>query len=503
MKSQNRSGLLTSFSLILLIAHGFAAEGADTLTPLFVTVDMNVGERQAVELTDGTKIEIELLSLDERRDRISNAVRKATVKVRLDDQVTELIAATYHLPKTVGAAQVDCAVTRGYRSNSRNRSWGLKKDARLRLWPKNSPWIRAETFRYPVEQKWFASLTQMANEPTYVDAGESPQRKEVYYHSGLDMGGVEGKVPVHAATDGIVVSSGINVMREHERGTPVSPRYDVVYVLDQRGWYYRYSHLKEINDAIKPGRRVKIGQRIGTLGKEGGSGGWSHLHFEIKSWQPSVEWGTQAGYAFLWEAYRRQFNPSIIAVARPHHFVTVGEDVTLDGSKSWSKSDGPLSHQWNFHDGTSSTESSVVRKYETPGSYSEVLKVTDKDGRVSYDFAAVHVVDLDRPEVLPPTVNAAYWPTLDIKPGDPVEFAIRSFRNSTPGEMINFGDGTDVVKVTSDGNRESLAPDGYARTTHRYERPGDYLVRVETVNEHGLRAMTHLHVRVESPEDLN
>ena len=34
--------------------------------------------------------------------------------------------------------------------------------------------------------------------------------------------------------------------------TPVSPRYDVVYVLDDRGWYYRYSHLHTIS--ASPGR---------------------------------------------------------------------------------------------------------------------------------------------------------------------------------------------------------------------------------------------------------
>ena len=42
---------------------------------------------------------------------------------------------------------------------------------------------------------------------------------------------------------------------------------------------------------------------LGRSGKEGGSGGWSHLHFEIVSRQPSGEWGTQEGFAFLWEAY--------------------------------------------------------------------------------------------------------------------------------------------------------------------------------------------------------
>jgi len=38
-----------------------------------------------------------------------------------------------------------------------------------------------------------------------------------------------------------------------------------------------------------------MGQKIGTLGKEGDSGGWSHLHYEILSRQVSGRLGTQEG----------------------------------------------------------------------------------------------------------------------------------------------------------------------------------------------------------------
>ena len=63
--------------------------------------------------------------------------------------------------------------------------------------------------------------------------------------------------------------------------TPVRPRYDVIYIRDHRGWYYRYSHFSSILPHIKPGYQVKMGEWIGILGKEGASGGWSHLHFGI------------------------------------------------------------------------------------------------------------------------------------------------------------------------------------------------------------------------------
>src|SRR5205823_13601683 len=83
--------------------------------------------------------------------------------------------------------------------------------ARIRLWPAGSPWIDPTSFLYPARQRWFASSTQMANEPTYVDGGEQPSVKKIYYHNGLDIGGAEGLVEVVAATDGVVVSAGTSV----------------------------------------------------------------------------------------------------------------------------------------------------------------------------------------------------------------------------------------------------------------------------------------------------
>ena len=207
--------------------------------------------------------------------------------------------------------QIDCPATKGLNRNGSPEFWGLDKTCAFGSGPRASPWIMRGTFRYPVKQKWFATHTQMANEPTYVDGGERPDVRKIYYHSGLDIGGSEGDVEVVAATDGLVVSVGTNVLPEHKSDTPVAPRYDVVYLLDARGWYYRYSHLKEIDKEILPGRTVKIGQRLGLLGKEGASGGWSHLHFEIKSRQPSGKWGTEEGYPFLWQAYREAEHPRL------------------------------------------------------------------------------------------------------------------------------------------------------------------------------------------------
>ena len=464
-----------------------------TLEPSLRAVDLRVGESTEVTFADGSRAKVRLLDVREQRDSMSAAVREARVNLEVNGRQVWLTSANYNLPQTVGGVQVDCPVTRGYGSSRGEEPWGLEKDARLRLWPAGSSWIEPGTFVYPLKQRWFAAMTQFSNEPTYVDGGDKPDRKKIYYHNDLDFGGCEGLVEVVAATDGLVVSVSEKTLPDYAL-TPVRPRYDVVYLLDERGWYYRYSHLHTIDPAIQMGTRVKMGQRIGLLGKEGASGGWSHLHFGINSRQPSGIWGTQEAYAFAWEAYLREHQPALIAVARPHHFIRAGETITLDASKSWAASGRIRSYDWTFTDGTKASGARIERIYPTPGSYSEIVKVADDAGHVSHDFAIVQVIGDDLTKI-PPTIHPSFSPTANIKPGDPIIFKVRTFRDYG-GETWNFGDGTPPVHVQSDGNARTLAKDGYAITQHAFAKAGDHIVSVEHVNERGERAVAHLWVQV-------
>jgi len=499
----NTPPAVASLLLVFITGTAPAAEGdAPTIQPLLCVVDLDVGQESEVELCDGTTATVKLLDLKETRDTLRGAVREARVTVEVNGRRATLTAAYYRLPVTVGGVQIDCAVTKGCVQEGKN-PWALDADARLRLWPGESPWIRPETFTYPVRQRWFASDTQMANVPVFVDGGDLPGKKSVYYHWGLDMGGAEGLVEVVAATDGLVVSAGTTVLDSAEHRAQISPRYDVIYLYDARGWYYRYSHLHSIDPAVKMGATIKRGQKIALLGKEGGSGGWSHLHFDAKSPQPSGRYGIVEGYAFLWQAYHDAHQTKLQAVARPHHLTWAGEPVTLDATRSYS-SKGPghiKRYEWTFGDGTTAAGPKVTRRYDRAGTYSEILKVTDAEGRVDYDFAVVQVIDRKAPDELPPSIHAVYWPTFEIEPDDEVTFEVRSFRigRDEGHERWDFGDGSPAVEVQSDGNAVKLAKDGYAVTTHRYREPGHYLVTVARTNRRGQTATTHLHVRVEGP----
>jgi len=485
---------------------------APTLEPPFQTVDLDIGESREVKLSNGRTVSVKLLALKEIRDEPRQAIREARATVEIDGQKTTLSAANYHLPVTVGEVQIDCAVTQGYVKNARKdrrNSWALEKDARLRLWPAGSPWIQPGTFAYPAAQRWFANHTQMSNEPTYVDGGEDPANSSIYYHYGLDLGGSEGQVEVLSATDGFVVAAGEESVDPSEYPDVLRKRYDDVFIRDARGWYHCYAHLMSIDPAVKPGATVKMGQKIGILGKEGGSGGWSHLHYGILGLQPSGQWGTVEGYAFLWQAYHEAHQTLLQAVARPHHLTWAGDEVTFDATRSWSHR-GPrhiASYQWMFSDGTKAEGPKAGHVYNAPGEYCETLKVTDAEGRVDYDFAVVLVLDREHPELLPPTIHAAYWPTFDLKPGTEITFKVRSFGvGPTEGkERWDFGDGSPTVEVQSlpagkdpaTGKSMTLAKDGYAITTHRYAKPGRYMVSVSRTNDRGETATARLHIVIE------
>jgi murein DD-endopeptidase MepM/ murein hydrolase activator NlpD len=462
--------------------------------PLLRAVDLNVGESAVVELCDGTRTNVKLLDLDEWRDELRSAVREARVKVQVNGAAVTLVSGPYRLPVTVAGVQIDCPITHGYVPDSKIDPWGLLKDARLRLWPAGSPWTAPGMFLYPARQRWFASDTQMSNEPAFVDGAEFLgvfKKEKIYYHYGLDIGGAEELIDVLAAADGLVVSVGPAVLPGFT-DLPVRPEWYSLVFKDANDWYYGYAHLKQIDPTIRPGRQVKMGEKLAVLSKEGMSGGWSHLHFDIHCRQPSGAWGVQDGYAFLWEAYRRQDNPALIAVARPHQLARVGQKVTLDGSRSH----GPIArYDWTLTDGRTASGARIQRTYDQPGTYSEVLKITGTAGHVEYDFAVVQVAGASGRR--PPAIHAAYAPTFGIKPGDPVAFHVRTFGTSDPVETWTFGDGSPPVPVKSDGNARPLAEDGYAKTVHRFDKPGQYLVRVEHTSLDGMKAIAHLHVRVE------
>jgi murein DD-endopeptidase MepM/ murein hydrolase activator NlpD len=465
--------------------------------PVRVIAELDMGESQDVVLSNGETVKLKLLHVDVFRDSLRNAIRSARVKVSVDGKEIALSAGNYNLPVTVGKVQIDCPVVNNYATNTRRKKWALEKDARFRLWPEGSPFVAPGTFTYPVKQRWLASMSQSGNEPTYVDWGENLANKNIYYHEGHDIGGAEGLDEIVSATDGLVVSSNGDSLEGYD-DFPGDVRTDVVYVVNDLGWYIRYSHLDSTDPAIKPGTRIKMGQRIGYMGKQGGSGGWVHLHFGISHKETSTgDWGIEDAYAYVWESYVRQYNPELIAVARPHQLLWTAQETTLDGRKSKSFTGDIVSYEWTFCDGTKAEGAVQEKSYEKAGEYSEILKVTDSKGNVDYDFSVIQVYDRDKPEKTIPVLQPAYHPSLNIKPGDPVTFLVRTFNTDFGNEVWDFGDGSPLVTVKSETvDRKNYTKGKFAETVHSFSEPGHYVVGVERTDESGIKAIAHLHVVV-------
>src|SRR2546422_10996593 len=88
-----------------------AADPSPPRTTLLRAVDLDVNETQEVVLGDRTRVRVKLLSVDETRDPMRDAVREARVKIEINGRSLVLTSATYHLPLKFGGVQIDCPIT--------------------------------------------------------------------------------------------------------------------------------------------------------------------------------------------------------------------------------------------------------------------------------------------------------------------------------------------------------------------------------------------------------
>lgn len=461
-------------------------------------VELDVGDSAKVKLINGETVTLILKQIQIERDAVRGAVRGASIKVEIDGIETVIGSGNYNLPHKIGKIQIDCPVIKEYTvSNYYSHDGTLNKDARFRLWPKDSPLIQPGTFGFPLKQVWFASRMQSQNELAGLGWAEDLESTIPGYHAPHDFGGAEGFDEVFAATDGLVVSSNNEILNGYE-DLPGDVRPDVIWIVDGRGWYYRYSHLNSIEPEIIPGSKINLGQKLGYMGKQGGSGGWVHLHFGVHYKNPNtMKWVVEDAYAYLWEAYVNKYKPKIQAVARPRLIAWTNDAIHLDGTRSLSLEDNIVSYEWIFTDGSTAKGAVQKRKYDKAGEYSEILKVTDSQGRISYDFTYVQVFDKQFPEKQVPTIHPSYYPSQNIKAGDSIRFLVRTFGSRTGEETWDFGDGTERVVVNSGVVERKTQNNGkYAETIHSFSNPGQYVVCVQRTNEFGFTAIGHLRVIV-------
>jgi hypothetical protein len=102
MNALYKVGLLVLFFTNLVVAQ----------QPLFRAVDIDVGATEQVQLSDGKRATVKLLSISETRDKARSAIREALAEVEINGSRATLSCGNYRLPVTMGEVQADCTVTK-------------------------------------------------------------------------------------------------------------------------------------------------------------------------------------------------------------------------------------------------------------------------------------------------------------------------------------------------------------------------------------------------------
>ncbi len=477
-------------------------------------VSLNVNDSVHVTLFDGTEATVRLLKVNYKKDEIRKAVREANLLVSVDGEEKWISAGNQNLPVKFRNVKIDCPITRAHLENGNfpKGMWRLKKEVKLRIWPVKYNVNQGDMFTFQSKQKWFGSgQTTHGLEPVEIDhdCTKPHDQDKIYYHWGMDLAGVKGYTPVIAAADGVVISAGrVELGKPSENDSDYKkdepffnvpdsianlprPRFERVFVRMKNGWVYRYSHLYKIN--VKLGDSVKGGDVIGILGNN--MSDFAHNHFEIWSIDKddNNNFTLELAYPYMWESYIRIHDPEILAVVGPHKYIAVGDSVKLDGHRSKSFRGKITSYEWTFHDGTKAEGKEVYKKYEKPGYYSEMLKVTDDKGNSACGFANVIVVYKNKPDKIYGYPTAGYYPTFGLKAGDTITFKGRYFNIEEGEDHWDFGDGTTAI---THSKGKPYAPNGYVELKHVYKKPGNYIVTFTRKTNEGIPSTCQLCVEV-------
>jgi len=250
-----------TLALALTVTPGILYAQDKPVIPSRVVVELNIGQTREITLTNGERVKLTLLGIEETRDDVRNIIHEVKLRAKVDGEEVELVCGNYHLPVAVGKVKIDCQVAKNYLTNSMRDHWKITKDARFRLWPIDSPYMKESTFGYPIKQRWMANFTHSGNEPSLTGWGVRFDWKKIYYHEGHDIGGADGMDEIVSATDGRVVSIRNETIEGFE-DFPLGGREDRLIIIDERNWLYLYSHLDSTDPSIKPGDSVKKGQPL-------------------------------------------------------------------------------------------------------------------------------------------------------------------------------------------------------------------------------------------------
>jgi murein DD-endopeptidase MepM/ murein hydrolase activator NlpD len=420
---------------------------------------LDIGEEYSFKRKDGSERLIRLISVKEHRDNVIRRMRRAEIGVGINGVPLHLTCAPYVMPIEINGIRIQADTTSG---------WGnIPKSVQFSIWDSTDPIVNVDRFSFPISNyALFSHSMQCYNEVVHLGRNDGdPQGPNFYHDYGIDLAGYEGREEIISCTDGEVI-----------RVSPSPQKACCVIVQDEKGLFWEYCHLDSVVPGIEKGARLKRGQKIGILGKTGGSGNFSHLHLGDYLSRADVRAKTRNRrlnlYPWIVAAYQKQHPGHLYAVARPHQTISAGEKALFDGSNSLAFGATIVSYKWVFHDGETVDTPKTEKRFDTPGVYIASLWVEDEKGTKDVDFCRIKVFTKSAPEDRIPTIFMTHTPTRDVLVDQPVHF--RSWLQGWPKDLesvpfaIDFGDGTTVDGYTS-----------YSEIDHRFGTAGIHIVTAQ------------------------
>ncbi|MCK5714051.1 MAG: M23 family metallopeptidase, partial [Hyphomicrobiaceae bacterium] len=212
----------------------------------------------------------------------------------------------------------------------------------------------------------------------------------LYYHRGEDFGAIPERLPVMAVMDGIITSTPLPGGAYLSNG---------IIVATASGLKFRCSHMniETFDPGLTEGTGVEAGQMLAKTGMT-----WNGYHSQYND--PHLHIGFHFGgtkistYPFLVEAYLRDYDDDVLAVAGGYHFgVPDTTTIELDATRSVPRPGREIvGYEWHLHDGRTLYQPTVQLTYDEPGLYSEELIVHLDNGAQGRDFAQVRIYDPPR-----------------------------------------------------------------------------------------------------------
>ncbi|MFQ6040065.1 MAG: PKD domain-containing protein [Candidatus Poribacteria bacterium] len=161
----------------------------------------------------------------------------------------------------------------------------------------------------------------------------------------------------------------------------------------------------------------------------------------------------------------------------------VGEEIQLDGSNSTDEDGTIATFNWDFGDGEVGEGEQIAHAYAAAGEYTVTLTVTDDKGDTGTATVKVTVAEVENK---PPVAVIAGDKELTAKAGETIEFdGSGSTDEDGTIEAYNwdFGDG---------------ASDTEAKTSHAYEKGGEFVVTLTVTDDKGDTGAATVKVTVEA-----